>query len=337
MHLDFLNNYSCHIFDSSHYMIEHSTFLCYNYDMNTKLSYIIGIHDAQKSIAEFLLDHQYSSRLVVHLRNTPNSFLIGDIPVFSNYRLSEGEHLSVILSEKKGSEAILPVPMDLSILYEDEHILIINKPPNMPVHPSQGNYGNTLANGIAWYMKQQQEDFVFRAVNRLDRDTSGLLVVAKNMLSSCILSEQIKEHKIHREYSAIVCGQTAPSGTITVPIARKDGSTIERIPDPEHGESAVTHYKTLAYQKETDLSFLRLLLETGRTHQIRVHMKYIGHPLPGDFLYHPDNRYIQRQALHSAYLRFTHPLTGTVMEFEAPIPEDMQTLFPSLRMNGRCF
>lgn len=298
--------------------------------MKTTLTYLIDAAGAGMTIAQYLSDVGYSRRLIVTLRNTPDSFFIGETSVFSNFRLSEGDRLTVCLTEKKGSESIIPVPMDLNILYEDEHMMVVNKLAGIPVHPSQGNYGNTLANGIAWYMEQKNVDFVFRAVSRLDRDTSGLLVIAKNMLSSCILSDQVKDHSIHREYAAIVCGRTDEAGTIDVPIARKDGSTIERIPEPELGESAVTHYKTLAYNENTDLSFIRLLLETGRTHQIRVHMKYIGHPLPGDFLYHPDYRYIGRQALHSAYLRLTHPVTGKVMEFEAPLPEDMKTLFPDL-------
>lgn len=298
--------------------------------MKTTLIYQIDHLAAGKSIAQYLSDEGYSRRLIVTLRNTPESFFIGDTCVFSNHKLNEGETLTVQLTEKKGSESIVPVPMELSILYEDEHLMVVNKAAGMPVHPSQGNYGNTLANGIAWYMEQHNAEFVFRAVNRLDRDTSGLLLIAKNMLSSCILSDQVKEHAIHREYLAIVCGKTDPFGTIDVPIARKDGSTIERIPEPDLGEPAFTHYQTISYNENTDLSFLRLRLETGRTHQIRVHMKYIGHPLPGDFLYHPDYRYIKRQALHSAYLRFTHPVTKEIMEFEAPLPEDMAKLAPTV-------
>lgn len=298
--------------------------------MKTTFTYSITPVDAGKKISQFLSEHGYSSRLRLHLRTTPDCIFIGDTPVFSNHILENGDLLTVHLIEKKGSESIVPVPMKLDILFEDEHVLVVNKPAGVPVHPSQGHYGNTLANGIAAYMEEQGIDFVFRAVNRLDRDTSGLLLIAKHMLSSCILSEQVKEHAIHREYTAIVCGKTLPQGTIDVPIARKADSVIERIPDPEHGESAVTHYQTIAYNEKTDLSFIRLLLETGRTHQIRVHMKSIGHPLPGDFLYHPDYRYIDRQALHSAYLRFTHPISGETMEFSAPLPDDMARLFPTV-------
>ena len=252
--------------------------------MNTTLTYTITGSSGGRSIAAFLLDSGYSSRLVVHLRNTDGSFLLNGKTVFSNTILQPGDLLTVHVTEKKSSDQILPVPMDLSVVFEDEHVLVIDKPAGMPVHPSQGHYENTLANGIAWYYRNETTPFVFRAVNRLDRDTSGLVLLAKNPYSSCILSDAVKDHTIHREYAAIVSGKTDESGTIDIPIARKDGSTIERICDPEHGETAVTHYQTLAYNKDADLSFIRLLLETGRTHQIRVHMKASGHPLPGDFL-----------------------------------------------------
>lgn len=299
--------------------------------MKTTLTYPISVSDEGKTIAQFLLSRGYSSRLVVFLRNTPGSFFIGGASVFSNHRLICGDTLTVHITDKKSSEAIIPVPMELSVLYEDEHLMVINKPAGMPVHPSQGNYGNTLANGISWYFREKGEDFVFRAVNRLDRDTSGLLLIAKNMLSSCILSDQVRLHRIHREYAAIVCGKILSEGTVSVPIARKDGSTIERVPDPVNGETAITHYRRISYNEETDLSFIRLILETGRTHQIRVHMKYIGHPLPGDFLYNPDYRFITRQALHSAHLTFLHPVTGEAMDFTAPLPDDMAGLFPECR------
>lgn len=301
--------------------------------MNTTLNYIIKPEDAGKTIAGFLLSAGYSSRLVVYLRNTAGSFYIGDTCVFSNRPLAAGDILTVHITEKKSSEAVLPVSMPLSIVYEDEHLIVLNKPAGMPVHPSQGNYGNTLANGLAWYFSEKGEDFVFRAVNRLDRDTSGLLLVAKNMLSSCLLSDQVRLHHIRREYAAIVMGKLPDEGTVDIPIARKDGSTIERIPDPQNGEAAITHYRRIDYKENTDLSFARLSLETGRTHQIRVHMKYIGHPLPGDFLYNPDYRFIKRQALHSAYLSFLHPITEERIEFTAPLPDDMALLFPKISIS----
>ena len=213
--------------------------------------------------------------------------------------------------------------------YEDEDILVINKDAGVPIHPSQGHYDNTLANAVSWYFHEKGEAFTYRVINRLDRDTTGLLVLARHMLSACILSEQMAGRRIRREYRAIVLGHTPEEGTVDSPIARAEGSTIERRVDHETGERAVTHFRTLLYNEEKDLSLVSLSLETGRTHQIRVHMRSIGHPLPGDFLYCPDYRYISRQPLHSYLLRFEHPITGKEMEFTAGLPEDMKQLLPS--------
>lgn len=296
--------------------------------------YEITAREAGMTVAEYLKSRGYSSRLVVRLRNTPGSFSVDGTAVFSTCVLKNGSRLLVRIAEKKSSEAVEPVPMDLDILYEDQHLLAVNKPAGTAVHPSQGNHGNTLANGMADYFRKKQEPFVFRAVNRLDKDTSGLLLVAKNGLSASLLSGQVEHGRICREYLAAVCGKTGACGTVSVPIGRREGSAIERIPDPVRGEAAVTHYERLLYNKNTDLSLLRLRLETGRTHQIRVHMKSIGHPLPGDFLYNPDFRYIQRQALHSAWLSFSHPVTGTSLSFFAPMPADMARLFPEEEVSG---
>lgn len=197
----------------------------------------------------------------------------------------------------------------------------------MPVHPSAGNYENTLANGIAWYFAEKGEDFVYRCINRLDRDTTGALILAKNPLSAAILSVQMKKRQIRRTYLALVDGLLPDAGTINAPIARMEGSVITREVNFETGESAITHYERLAAGKEYSLAELHL--ETGRTHQIRVHMKYIGHPLPGDYLYNPDYRRINRQPLHSYQLEFTHPITGKVMLFIAPLPIDFISAFYS--------
>ena len=240
--------------------------------------------------------------------------------------LQAGDLLKITLTEDTPSQNIVPVAMPLSIVYEDEDILLLNKPADMPVHPSVNNYDNTLANGAAWYYAQQGKPFVFRCINRLDRDTTGLLILAKNALSASILSAQMKKREIHRTYQAIVKGVPIPeSGTIDAPIARKEGSAIERCVDFEKGERAVTHYRVL--DSRNDYSLVQLSLETGRTHQIRVHMGYLGHPLLGDYLYYPDFSRIKRVSLHSYALSFTHPMTGSPLTFRAPLPEDMADLF----------
>lgn len=291
-----------------------------------RLSYLISETDTGRTIEEFLRKKGYSHRLIVHLRNTPLGLTINGETAYTTHILKEKELLCVTLKEEESSGHIIPAPLALSIVYEDEDILVVNKAPGVPIHPSQGHFEHTLANAVAWYYQSKGETIIYRAINRLDRDTSGLLIIAKHMLSACILSDQMVKRQIRREYRALVCGNVPPKGTITVPVGRVSGSTIMRQADLEHGESACTHFTKLSYDSEKDLSYISLKLDTGRTHQIRVHMAYIGHPLPGDFLYHPDYRFINRQPLHSFRLDFTHPLTKEPMTFYAPLPDDMAAL-----------
>ena len=158
------------------------------------------------------------------------------------------------LEETPSSEHIRPVLLPLAIVWEDEDILVLNKPADMPVHPSVNNYDNTLANAVAHYYRSAGEEFIFRCINRLDRDTTGLLILARHMLSACVLSNDMLNRRIKREYRAIVCGRTRDMGTIDAPIARVEGSTIERQVDFEKGESACTHYRRIAYNEHLDLS-----------------------------------------------------------------------------------
>ena len=261
------------------------------------------------------------------MKNTPNTIILNGERGFGRSVLKPQDHLIVTVPETESGENIIRTKMDLNIIYEDEDILVINNPADMPVHPSAGNYENTLANGIAWYFAEKGEDFVYRCINRLDRDTTGALILAKNPLSAAILSVQMKKRQILRTYLALVDGLLPDSGTINAPIARMEGSVITREVNFGTGESAITHYERLAAGKEYSLAELHL--ETGRTHQIRVHMKYIGHPLPGDYLYNPDYCRINRQPLHSYQLEFTHPTTGKVMLFTAPLPIDFISAFYS--------
>ena len=240
-------------------------------------------------------------------------------------QLLAGDHFRVRLLETVDSDGIVPVSMPLSILYEDEDILVINKPADMPVHPSIGNYTNTLANGVAAYLDAKDEHSPFRCINRLDRDTSGALILAKNAFSAAVLSTQMRNRQIRRTYLAVVEGITPPNGTISAPISRVDDSVIERHVDFLRGEPAVTHYERLEVKNEHSL--LEIHLETGRTHQIRVHMGYIGHPLPADYLYHPVYDCFKRQPLHSLQLEFRHPVTDKPMCLLAPVSEDMCNAF----------
>lgn len=293
--------------------------------MNRTLIYTIGPENAAAKIEYFLHRQGYSRQLLAQLKKQAGSILVNDCPKYMNERLANGDLLTVHICENKVSEKILPVELPLDILYEDEDIIAVNKPAGMPTHPSINNYDNSLANALAYYFKSRNEAFIFRCTNRLDRDTSGVTVISKHLLSSGILFNMAVRHEINREYLAIVKGYGLPDeGKIDVPLGRKSGSIIERTIDCEHGETAVTHYKVL--KRENGHSLVSLHLETGRTHQIRIHMKYIGYPLIGDYLYNPDMALIHRQALHSYKMSFKHPISGKWMEFTAPMPQDMKNI-----------
>lgn len=286
------------------------------------LQYRITKSDTYSNIHELLKAHGYSSTVIRHLKETENGIQRNGVWARVYEPLASGDTVTILLTEEASSENIVPTPLPLDIVYEDEDLLIINKPAGMPIHPSQGNYDNTLANACAYYFQQKGEPFTYRCINRLDRDTTGLLIIARHAYSASLLSSMVAKREIHREYLALATGLVPDSGVIEAPIARVDGSTIEREVNFETGEFARTHYRRLEYKN--GYSLVSLKLDTGRTHQIRVHMKYIGHPLPGDFLYNPDYSVIRRQALHSYRLTFTHPITGKELQFTAPLPDDMK-------------
>lgn len=300
------------------------------------------------TIKGFLKAKSYSVQNMKQLKQDPRGILLNGVPAHLNTVLAAGDLLTICIQESAGSENILPVALPLDIVYEDEDLLVLNKPAGMPIHPSQNNRDNTLANALAYYFQQQGTSFTFRCINRLDRDTSGLTIVAKHFVSAGILggavsakslqanhdgspfsmTGSILQSPLQREYLAIVHGAVTPEiGTIDAPLGRKPGSIIERCVDLKNGERAITHYRVL--EKKNGYSLVSLRLETGRTHQIRIHMKSIGHPLVGDYLYKEDTEKqdpIHRQALHSHTLSFIHPITGDPMHFSIPLPDDMVNL-----------
>lgn len=293
--------------------------------MERIITYTIDSASAGLRIEQYLRRRGYSYQNLARLKKMRESILINGVWSYMRTAVKDGDILTVHIQEPESSPNIPPVKLPLDIVYEDEDIVVVNKPAGMPVHPSLNNYENSLANGLMYYYQEQGKPFIFRCTNRLDRDTSGLTVVAKHMVSSSILSSMGMRHEITREYLAIVRGALKPSeGTIDASIGRTGSSLIERKIDFENGERAVTHYRVV--EEQNGHSLISLILETGRTHQIRVHMKYIGHPLVGDYLYNPDMEYIDRQALHSHRLSFTHPVTGEKMEFTAPLPADMRKI-----------
>ena len=293
--------------------------------MDRIFHYQITENEQNTTVLDFLRKKGFSRHILSSMKADKEALTRNGQRIGGREHLLAGDHFRVRLLETIDSDGIVPVSMPLSILYEDEDILVINKPADMPVHPSIGNYTNTLANGVTAYLDAKGEHSPFRCINRLDRDTSGALILAKNAFSAAVLSTQMRNRQIRRTYLAVVEGITPPNGTISAPISRVDDSVIERHVDLLHGEPAVTHYERLETKNEHSL--LEIHLETGRTHQIRVHMGYIGHPLPADYLYHPKYDCFKRQPLHSLQLEFRHPVTDKSMCLLAPVPEDMCNAF----------
>ena len=303
--------------------------------MNRIINYTISPSDEDKTIRTFLREHYYPVKIITYFKHTDNSVCLNGDPVFLNTLLKTADILTINYIEEDDSENIVPVPLPFKIVYEDDDILVVDKPADMPVHPAINNFENTLANGIAFYFKEKNEHFVFRCINRLDRNTSGLLIVAKHRLASAILSDFMKNRSIHWEYVALVDGILCkPFDTIDAPIARVNDSIIERRIDFDNGSKAITHYSVIkTYDNvapflvssqgrdfietshHTPASLIKLELETGRTHQIRVHMSYIEHPLIGDSLYNKEPGPLSSQALHSHKLSFVHPITLEEMSF----------------------
>lgn len=269
-----------------------------------------------------------SRRLMSRLKLTEQGITVNGQRVYISVPVRTGDRVEVRMEEEQ-SDDILPQEMALTILYEDEVLLILDKPAGIIVHPTVGHYANTLANGVVHYWMQQGKSYRFRPVHRLDQETSGVLAVAKNPYVHQQLSEQMKADRILKEYLALVHGgPAADSGTIDAPIDRDTVNPHVRVVTPT-GYPSVTHYAV--ERRFAEASLVRLRLETGRTHQIRVHMKHIGCPLIGDSMYGPAEdeakavvpaSILARQALHAARLGFTHPIRHEQVVFEAPLPDD---------------
>ena len=234
-----------------------------------------------------------------------------------------GDKLIIDFNYEEDNSNIVPNGMDLDIIYEDDWLLIVNKPSGIAIHPSILHFNNSLSNGIRFYFDKIGLKKKIRPVNRLDKDTSGLVIFAKCEYIQECLSLQMQEGILKKEYLCLVSGTiNQKSGTINLPIARKEGSIMERCID-EKGKQAITHYKVIKEFK--NYSLVECRLETGRTHQIRLHMASIGHPLLGDTLYGTSSSLISRQALHSYKIKFIHPITKKEIELIAKLPQDINT------------
>lgn len=293
--------------------------------MERTFTYCISNEYSQMKISAFLKKMGYSEAILTKLRHGGyDSIFVNEVAVHMNEMIFENDMLSIRWIEHPEGITIPPVRLPLDIVYEDEDLLIVNKPMGMPVHPSLNHYDNTLANAVSYYYRSHDIDCTFRCINRLDKDTTGLCLIAKNAIVAGMLHNSQDFKKV---YTAIVESKEKmlETGIVTAPIGRMNGSTITRMVDYEHGDSAYTSYRLIKSLKD-NMSVIELELKTGRTHQIRVHMDYIGHPLIGDYLYNPTNTIINRHALHVGYMSFTHPITHAFIEVTAPLPEDMKTV-----------
>ena len=255
--------------------------------------------------------------------------------VKANYKVNSGDQICVTIPELETPD-ILPENIPLDILYEDDDILVINKPKGMVVHPAPGHYSHTLVNAVLYHCGEQLSGIngVQRPgiVHRIDMDTTGSLLICKNDRAHQILAEQLKEHSITRRYHAIVCGNIkTDTGTVNAPIGRHPVDRKKMSVKAPNGRNAVTHYRVL--ERFGSFTYIECELETGRTHQIRVHMASIGHPILGDAVYGPAKcpYKLQGQTLHAKILGIMHPSTGEYMEFDAPLPEYFSDLLERLR------
>lgn len=292
--------------------------------------------DAGKPVGIFLkLRLSLSSKMIKYLKYREDGILVNGERVTVRRVLQPGDHLSLAICDNTAQARLEPIELELPILYEDSDIVLPNKPAKMPTHPSHDHYRDTVANALAFRYREMGIPFVFRPVNRLDRDTSGLLLIARNKLAAGRLTSAMQAGKIRKIYLAVLQGDHLPdSGRIEKPLHRTKKSIIVRevcTPETPDAEPAVTEYRVLARAGGCSLVAARPL--TGRTHQLRVHFASLGCPILSDDLYGtPDNR-IPRQALHAYSLTFPHPTTGKFFTMIAPPPTDFATLLASLFPN----
>ncbi|MEH7223942.1 RluA family pseudouridine synthase [Bacillus sp. JJ1566] len=288
------------------------------------LEWKISSQDSGKLVKEFVKEQDISRTALTDIKFAGGGIFINSVPVTVRHRLIEGEVLKVVFPPEEPSLELIPENLPIQIVYEDPYVLVVNKPPYQQSIPSRESRTGSLANALLYYYLSLGLGATVHLVNRLDRDTSGLLLVAKHRHIHHLLSVQQKAGRLKRTYEAIIHdGLVGDSGTIDAPIGRKDDSIIER-QVREDGQRAVTHFQVI--QKFGDCTHVQLQLETGRTHQIRVHLSHIGHPIVGDDLYGGERREIGRQALHCRELRFLHPMDKNEVVFYAELPEDMKEL-----------
>ena len=289
---------------------------------------VTNIEEGTK-IREYLKSELGLSTRLIRSASINKKIFVNDQVVKMNRVLTSGEIIKIDL-EKDESQDIAPEKMDIDVVYEDSDVIVVNKRPGMVVHPTKSYQSGTLANGLIYYFREKGENCIVRLVSRLDMDTSGLIIIAKNQFSHMALARDMRKDTFQKSYLATVHGNMSEAmGTIHLPIYRPSDDSIKRVVD-ERGQDSITHFKVMERFKTGDL--VKLTLETGRTHQIRVHLTHLGHPLYGDILYgiEDDKEYIARQALHAYRLKFPHPRTGEIIELEAGLPDDIMELIEKI-------
>lgn len=266
--------------------------------------------------------YSFSTRTLTRLKRHPLGLLRNGVHVRTVDILQEGDLLSVHLEEEETEREVFPSRTKVEILYEDSDLMIYNKPPDMPCHTSCGHYHDTLENVYAAHCLRNGIPGRLRALNRLDRDTSGCVLVAKNQFVASLLTGHFE-----KTYRAIVCGDIPSDGRVEGRIFRPDPVDLRRIVDPR-GQVAITEYGVL--KRSGEYTYLQFRLLTGRTHQIRVHMASLGHPVLGDTLYGNPSSLLARQALHCHSLSLTHPITGVSIKVTAPLPADLQSAYDQI-------
>ena len=296
-----------------------------------KYNLISYTNEEESTLKEVLLDKlNFSVRSISKMKREESVFVNGVYKKPSS-KVNKGDLIEVKIEEDMANfEA---QNLNLDILYDDFDIIMVNKPPFMVVHPTKSHFDNTIANGVTYYIKEKDEKVKIRFVNRLDMNTSGLVIVAKNAYAHHTLSLDMSNDDVEKKYITVVKGIVKDDeGTINEPIYRPTEDSIKRVVD-ERGQASVTHYKVL--ERLDDATVLEVKLETGRTHQIRVHMSHIGHGIIGDKLYgYEDENLINRQALHAYSLVFNQPRTKERLEFKADLPNDIKHLIEKLRKNN---
>lgn len=291
--------------------------------MNRNLTYVIDREHQDKKLINYLKSNGGMSTRLTRKLLRSGLITINNVSARSNDLLREGDRVEVVL-ETKETQDIIPQDIPIEVVYEDLDLLIVNKPPFMVVHPTKSHQENTLANGVINYFKNTNQDCIVRLVNRLDRDTSGLVMIAKSQYAHQGMARKLDNNQIEKTYIAVVEGRLEGKDTIDMPIDRPTLESMKR-EVMEGGQRAVTHYETLISSEI--MSILSIRLETGKTHQIRVHMKSIGHPIVGDSLYGETSPYIDRQALHAHKLKFSGLRDDIGKEVYTEIPDDMKKLF----------